>query len=118
MTGQLIAAIAVGVGGAAGAMARHGVGLALEGRRSLLVINTVGSFALGGLLAAPVGSLPALGLGVGFCGAFTTFSSFTVETVATAGSDGPHIATAFAALTLAAAVLAVLAGSALVTAVG
>jgi CrcB protein len=112
----LLAAVAVGVGGATGAMARHAVGLAFEGRRSLLAVNTIGSFALGGVVAAPVGSPIALGIGVGFCGAFTTFSSFAVETVVAAGSDGPRVATAFAALTLAAAVVAVLVGAAAVTA--
>ena len=107
----LIAALLVGVGGAAGAMARHAVGLVVDGRESVIVVNAAGSFVLGVLLAAPVGSVATLVVAVGFCGAFTTFSSFAVETVTTAERNEFGIATAFAVGNLVAAVLALLVGS-------
>ncbi|WP_149785439.1 fluoride efflux transporter FluC [Halorubrum aquaticum] len=116
MTGPLVGALAVGLGGAAGATCRHLVGLAVSGRRSLVAVNTLGSLALGGLLAAPVDSVVALALGVGFCGAFTTFSSFAVETVTTAESGDRNVAVGFALGVLLAAIGAVLIGSTLVLA--
>ncbi|RLM71485.1 camphor resistance protein CrcB [Halorubrum sp. Atlit-8R] len=104
----------VGVGGALGAVARHAVGLRVEGRRSVLLVNALGSFALGAVSAAPIGSAAALLLGVGFCGAFTTFSSFAVGTVRTASEAGIRAAAGGAASTLAAALAAFLLGSLLV----
>lgn len=70
----------VASGGAAGAVARYLVGRRLSGRRATVVVNTVGSGALGLLLAlaADVPSVVAVA-GVGFCGAFTTFSTVAVE---------------------------------------
>ena len=114
MTGiaPVIAASLVGVGGAFGAMGRHAVGLRIDGRRSVVAVNALGSLALGALTTAPIGSELALFAAVGFCGAFTTFSSVTVETVSTAvdGDAGP--AAVFAAETLLAALLAFLLGTA------
>lgn len=72
----------VGLGGAAGAVCRHLVSERVE-RATLdtLVVNVVGSLLLGAVLTAPGGSAAELAVGVGFCGAFTTFSSFAFETV-------------------------------------
>ena len=82
----------VGVGGFAGAIARflvaRGVG-ALGATRfplATFLINVSGSFALGilGALVAqkvsPGSDAMRLALGVGFLGAFTTFSTFELET--------------------------------------
>ncbi|TKX84616.1 camphor resistance protein CrcB [Halorubrum sp. SS5] len=104
----------VGVGGALGAVARHAVGLRVEGRRSVLLVNALGSFALGAVSTAPIGSAAALLFGVGFCGAFTTFSSFAVGTVRAASETGARAAAAVAGATLAAALAAFLLGSLLV----
>ncbi|GAB7092689.1 hypothetical protein JCM18237_29600 [Halorubrum luteum] len=107
----LLGALLVGIGGAAGAAARHAVGLAIDGRESVVVVNAVGSFVFGLLLAVPVGSAALLVVAVGFCGAFTTFSSFAVETVTTAERNEPGVAATFAIGTLIAAVLALLVGT-------
>ncbi|WP_144799724.1 fluoride efflux transporter FluC [Halorubrum depositum] len=114
MTDPLLAAALVGVGGSLGAVARHAVGLRIEGRRSVVVVNAFGSLALGAALAAPIGSAATLLLAVGACGAFTTFSSFAVETVSTARVGEGDVAVGFAAANLLAALAAFLVGSALV----
>ncbi|EMA61679.1 CrcB protein [Halorubrum distributum JCM 13561] len=110
----LLATALVGVGGALGAVSRHAVGIRVKGRRSVLVVNALGSFALGAVSAAPIGSTAALLLGVGFCGAFTTFSSFAVGTVRAASETGVRAAATVAASNLAAALAAFLLGSLLV----
>jgi CrcB protein len=113
----LLATALVGVGGALGAASRHAVGLRVEGRRSVLLVNAAGSFALGVVSAAPIGATAALLLGVGFCGAFTTFSSFAVGTVRAASETGTRAAAAVAGSNLAAALAAFLLGSLLVVGV-
>jgi fluoride exporter len=79
------------VGGALGALARYGVGrvvhVGADGfPRATFSINLAGAFALGCFLAFisergwPARYLRPL-FAVGFCGAFTTFSTMAVETV-------------------------------------
>jgi CrcB protein len=70
-------ALLVLVGAAVGAPARLLVSRAVAGERGTLVVNVVGSLVLG-LCAGLSPSAYAL-LGVGLCGAFTTFSTFAVE---------------------------------------
>jgi CrcB protein len=80
-------ALLIGLGGVAGALARHLLGERIEeGTYDTLAVNVVGSFLLGALVAAPVGSDLLLVAGTGFCGAFTTFSTFAFETVRLAES--------------------------------
>lgn len=109
-----MSALAVGVGGSAGALARYAVGLALE-RRALdtLAVNVIGSFLLGVVLGAGVGGPSYLAAAVGFCGAFTTFSSFAVETVRLAEDGETVVAVGSAVGTLALALVAVFVGAAL-----
>lgn len=106
-----MSALAVGVGGAIGAVTRYAVSLAVE-RRSLdtFVVNVSGSLLIGVVLGSDIGGPIALGLAVGFCGAFTTFSSFAVETVRLAEDEYRVAAVFYAVGTLVAALVAVLAG--------
>lgn len=77
----------IAAAGAAGALARYGVGVAVGVRTfpwATLFINVVGSFLLGLVVATGPARLSAdirLGLAAGFLGAFTTFSTFSHETV-------------------------------------
>lgn len=71
------APVLVGVGGVVGALCRFAVDAAVTGERGTVVVNVLGSVALGAVSVAVDGHL-ALALGTGFCGAFTTFSSLAV----------------------------------------
>jgi CrcB protein len=107
----------VGAGGVLGAVARYGVGRLLSGRtRDTLAVNVLGSFALGGLLAGLADGTALLTLfGTGFCGAFTTFSSFAVETVELYEEGARREAVGNATASLLGALLAVAAGGWLAT---
>lgn len=92
MMARLLPYILVGLGGFIGANARfivgRGITSAVDTRFPLatFLINVSGSFVLGvlGAVAAqktsPGSDALRLSLGVGFLGAFTTFSAFEVET--------------------------------------
>jgi CrcB protein len=79
------------VAGAVGAVGRYEVDRAIAGRQrgafpwGTLVINVTGSFLLGAITGLALHhGLPSsakIVLGTGFCGAYTTFSTFTFETV-------------------------------------
>jgi CrcB protein len=72
-------ALLVVLGASAGAPARLLVSRSLIAERGTLVVNVLGSLLLG-LFAGLSASSYAL-LGIGFCGAFTTYSTFAVEAV-------------------------------------
>lgn len=110
----LLTAAAVGFGGAVGAITRFAVGNAIE-RRAMdtLAVNVLGSVLLGVVLSADGGSFVVPAAGVGFCGAFTTFSSFAVETVRLAEEGRQRTAFAVGVGTLVLALLGVLVGGAL-----
>ncbi len=77
-------ALLVALGAAVGAPARYLVDVALRRYAGpafpwgTLVVNVLGSFALG--LLAGSGPLVTALFGTGFCGAFTTYSAFALET--------------------------------------
>lgn len=74
----------VGTGGALGALARHYVSTHLESESfpaGTFAVNVVGSFLLGLVTFLGASHEVTLLVGTGACGAFTTFSSFSFETV-------------------------------------
>lgn len=76
--------ILVGFGGAIGALCRYTVEKLIEGDRfplSTFSVNVIGSFLLGLVVFAELEELTMLFAGVGFCGSFTTFSTFSVDTI-------------------------------------
>ena len=83
--------VAIALGGAAGTLARWWIGGLAQGASATfptgtLVINIAGSFALGFLarylLETSAPPELRLALTVGLCGGFTTFSTFSFETIA------------------------------------
>lgn len=74
----------LGTGGAIGAVARYAVGQWVDHERfpfATLTVNVVGSFVLGAVTFAGLDGNLMLFVGLGACGSFTTYSSFSVETV-------------------------------------
>jgi CrcB protein len=110
--GGVADALFVGAGGVVGAVARHLVGERVDTNTlDTLAVNLLGSVLLGALVAAPVADSLLLFAGTGFCGAFTTFSSFAFETVRLAETGDPEHALANAAVNLVGAILAVFVGA-------
>lgn len=101
----------VGAGGAAGSMARYGVAW-LAGRYAAgtfplgtFAINLLGSFLIGVLfgLAGRNQWLQATGmllLATGFCGGFTTFSTFALDNVSLLQKGQSLMAIAYTGLSL------------------
>lgn len=110
--------VAVVAGGLVGTGLRLGLDTlvphtAAEFPVSTLVINVVGAFALGVLVARVWPVAPAWvrsGLGAGLLGSFTTFSAVTVGVLALAGSGHPLVAVAYLVITVIAGFAAALAG--------
>ncbi|SDQ22733.1 fluoride efflux transporter CrcB [Natronobacterium texcoconense] len=74
----------VGTGGAIGALLRHWVYLQFSSEEfpwPTLAVNVIGSFVFGLAIFAGAGESAIQLIGIGACGSFTTFSSFSVETV-------------------------------------
>lgn len=78
-------ALAVALGGAVGAVGRYLAGRWLPPRAGIpwgtLLVNVAGSFVLGLVLGAGMPPWWTALLGTGFCGALTTFSTFSSELV-------------------------------------
>ena len=120
----MINALAVGLGGALGAMARYGVGTWLPRTDptawpiATLGVNVVGSALLGVLVghAEQGATLPEWGrlaLTVGVCGGFTTFSSFAYETTELAARGQLGRSAIYATVSVMLCGLAVVAGRAM-----
>jgi CrcB protein len=74
----------VGAGGALGALLRYAVSNRIhveELPAATFAVNVAGSFVLGLVAFLGADSRIALFVGTGACGSFTTFSSFSFETV-------------------------------------
>ena len=73
----------VGTGGALGSIARYLITcifthLAICSELAILLVNIIGSFIIGLLIPASHNTIYLL-MAVGFCGGFTTFSTFSVQ---------------------------------------
>ena len=119
MTGYLWVAL----GSALGGVARYGVGLwavrmwGADFPWGTILINILGSFLISffGTLTMPGGPLPAdnalrVFVMVGICGGFTTFSSFSLQTLELARGEAWAAALANIGLSIVLCLLAVAAG--------
>ena len=89
MNQALATSIGIAIAGAAGSLARYGVGLAFKATTNFpaagtLCVNLVGAFALGWVYSMTEGVIGGstmwkLIIGVGFLGGFTTFSSMMFD---------------------------------------
>lgn len=107
----------VGTGGALGALLRYWVGTRVDVESfpaATFVVNVVGSFVLAMVTFGALDGQLALLLGVGACGSFTTYSSFSYETVRLYETGERGRAIVNAAGTLAGCLLAVWLGALLV----
>lgn len=81
----LALALAVGVGGALGAVVRYLTTVALAGREQppgpVVIVNIAGSLISGLAIGAIDDPAVLIVVVTGFCGGLTTFSTLTVETV-------------------------------------
>ena len=123
----------VAVGSAVGGLARFVVGTWLQSRlddwapRSgtapylpfpigTLIVNVTGSFLLGAILVVvsrqgPHANATRLLLAVGLCGGYTTFSTFSADTVGLLENGGGALATLNIVASVGLSLLAVLAGA-------
>src|SRR5262245_39655738 len=112
-------ALSVAVGGALGALSRYGVDRVVEARSesifpwSTFLINASGCLLVGFLIAALVDRRSApewvrTGLVVGFCGGYTTFSTFGQETLDLVEGDDGLLAVVYVSASVVVGVLAVL----------
>ena len=115
-------AFAVAFGGSMGALSRYGVDTWIEQRSESLfpwatfVINMTGCFAVGFLIAAIVDRHNApqwlrTGLVVGFCGGYTTFSTFAQESLDLIEARDIAVAAAYLAASVGLGIVAVLIGT-------
>ncbi len=104
------------IGGAFGALARYKLGevLAKLSRSGFpigtLLINISGALVLGILTGLRLGGNWYSLLGEGFCGAFTTFSTFSLDTVQLLRARRRNKAVLYVVLTVALGILCFLAG--------
>lgn len=82
--------LAVGAGGAIGAMLRYGMTvlgawLHLSSNISTFLVNVIGSFVMGMLVSCCEQGTWLLLATVGLCGGFTTFSTFSMQSVSLIG---------------------------------
>lgn len=122
MTQPLRRVAAIAAGGAAGAVARWAVLAAYQPHTvvpwPVVLVNVAGAMLLGALLAIEV-THPRQRLllhdvgAIGFCGAFTTFSTFSVGTVELLSDDEPLAALIYVAASVGLSLSGVFAGAAL-----
>jgi len=114
----------IALGGVAGTLSRYGLEGWIQGRSAsgfplgTLTVNLAGSLLLGFILRLATGATVITadvraGLTIGFCGAFTTMSTFSYESVALL-NDGDYLRAAlYMGATIVGCIVAVLLGTAL-----
>jgi CrcB protein len=110
-----VTTLLVAIGGVLGVLARFGIGRLTEHHTTLVWstvgINVVGSFLLGLLVATDWFSRDVReGIGVGFLGGFTTFSTFSVQAVLEVDAGRTGRAFAYVALSVVGGLAAAAAG--------
>jgi CrcB protein len=107
----------VGVGGATGSMARYAVGIFIGKNitngfpAGTFIINIIGSLIIGLLFGYSLRGVSVINqnlmllLATGFCGGFTTFSSFALENVQLMQKGTPQIAMFYIAASIVAGLL-------------
>jgi CrcB protein len=115
--GSAVRIVLIAMAGAAGALARYGIGIAVGSRSfpwATLGINLTGSFLLGFVLAFGFdrswSDTTLLPISVGFLGAYTTFSTFSYETFTLVRTDRAATALVYVLASLTGGVLAAAAG--------
>ncbi|MBR8743915.1 CrcB family protein [Nocardiopsis sp. MG754419] len=113
----------VALGGALGALTRHGLDTLWPSAASgvswtILAINVTGSLLIGLLMEFIAHRWPDNPnvrpfWGVGFLGGYTTFSAYAMDVVTALERGAPHVALAYLVVTLAGALAAAWAASAL-----
>lgn len=120
-----MAVLLVAAGGACGAVLRYLLGLIpLPGAFPAITlgINFIGALVIGAVSEAAIGGealspRSVLFLKTGFCGGFTTFSTFSLETLGLIEQGRTWMAAAYAVLSVALCLLGVLLGKLVVRAV-
>ena len=117
---EVVIVIALAFGGVLGAVSRYAISLALPTETAgfpwgTFLINVSGSAALGFILVLviehfPRGRLVRPVIGTGFLGAYTTFSTFTVEAIDLVRAGHPETALAYVAGSVLAGLVAVWTG--------
>ena len=106
----------VALAGAAGVLSRYGVVQAFGAAAapwSVLVVNVVGSFAIGVLAGLGASEDVRAVAGIGFLGGFTTFSTFSLDVFADLEAGRPGRALALVVLSVGLGIGAAAAGWAL-----
>ena len=101
-TDALLVALGAAVGAPVRYLVNHWVREDLGGTPAAgtLVVNVVGSFVLGAIVGAGVGAAALALVGIGFCGALTTFSTLALEVWDALSDDRHHHAVVNVALSL------------------
>lgn len=116
---RVVLLLAIGLGGAIGALGRHAAETVLPPHPeafpwATLLVNVAGAAILGTIAAAPSGALPHHGvlrpaLGTGACGGLTTLSTLALE-VFERLPDRPLLAASYSAISVALAPLSAFLG--------
>lgn len=106
--------ILIGLGGALGSISRYlltyaSAQLAISSEWATLLANVLGSFLIGLLIAAS-GNGMYLFAAIGFCGGFTTFSTFSAQAIQLLQSGQRFLAISYISISLILSITAVWAG--------